>query len=291
MHIPVLAKEVLEYLSPKPGENFVDCTLGNGGHAKLILEKTKPTGKLLGIDYDQRQIDVSRDNLEGYKDRVILENDSYANLEEIVKRNNFGKINGILLDIGMASYHPEESGRGFSFLRDEPLDMRYNTSNYGLTAYQIINTWPEEDIASILKDYGEEKFSRRIASEIVRQRKIKKIETTAELVKAIEKVIRGGKIHPATKTFQALRIAVNQELDNLEKVLPQVVNLLEKNGRLVVISFHSLEDRIVKNYFRKQKLENKVEILTKKPVTASIAEVHENPKARSAKLRAIIKTY
>lgn len=290
MHIPVLTKEVLEFLNPNPGGNFIDCTLGQGGHAKLILEKTGPSGKLLGIDCDQKQINISKNNLANFKDRLILENNSYSNLEEIVKKNNFKQVNGILLDIGMSSYHPEASGRGFSFLKDEPLDMRYDPINNSLTAYQIVNTWPEEDIGSILKDYGEEKFSRRIAREIINQRKIKKIETTAELVEVIGKVVRlGGKIHFATRTFQALRIAVNQELDNLKKVLPQVINILEPGGRLVVISFHSLEDRIVKNYFRDKKKENKVEILTKKPITATLDEERENPRSRSAKLRAIIK--
>ncbi len=289
MHIPVLTKEVLEYLDPKPGENFIDCTLGQGGHAKLILEKTSPTGKLLGIDYDQKQIKISKNNLADYGSRLIAENDSYANLEEVVKRNNFGPVNGILLDIGMSSYHPDESGRGFSFTKDEPLDMRYNTGGDSLTAYQIVNTWNEEDIESILRDYGEERFSRKIAREIIAQRKVKKIETTGELVKVIGKVVRQGKIHFATRTFQALRIAVNRELDNLTKVLPQVINILATNGRLVIISFHSLEDRIVKNYLRDLKKENRIEILTKKPVIASMGEIRDNPRSRSAKLRAVIK--
>jgi 16S rRNA (cytosine1402-N4)-methyltransferase len=168
--------------------------------------------------------------------------------------------------------------------------MRYNAETNNLTAYQIINTWPEDDIESILKDYGEERFSRRIAREIINQRKINKIGTTGELVQIIAKVVRqAGKIHFATRTFQALRIAVNQELDNLKKVLPQAINELSSGGRLVVISFHSLEDRIVKNYFKEQKTEGLVEILTKKPIIASLDEIHYNSRSRSAKLRAVTK--
>jgi 16S rRNA (cytosine1402-N4)-methyltransferase len=295
MHIPVLKKEVLEYLDPKPNENFIDCTIGQGGHTKSILEKNGPSGKVLGMDQDPRQIENCKLQIENFKERLLLVNDSYIYLKEIVKKNNFKPVHGILLDLGMSNWHLEESGRGFSFLKDEPLDMRYNieaqslkrkAQNY-LTAERIVNEYQEEEIKKILEEYGEERFSERIAREIVKARKIKPIETTLQLVEIIKRAVPyRGKINPATKTFQALRIAVNDELNNLKKVLPQTIEVLDKEGRIAIISFHSLEDRIVKNFFKQN---NTIKILTKKPITASLEEIKLNPKSRSAKLRAAIK--
>jgi len=283
MHIPVLQKEVIDYLAPKPNENFIDCTFGQGGHASAILEKTKPNGKVLGIDLNIR--------FKGYK-RLILEKDNFANLKEIVGKTKFGKADGILLDLGLSSWHLEESGGGFSFQKQEPLDMRYNAANQ-LTAEKIVNFWSAPEIEKILTEYGEEKFAGEIAREIINSRQEGQIKNTSQLVTIIRRALparyQRQKIHPATRTFQALRIAVNDELNNLQVVLPQTLEVLKKGGRLVVISFHSLEDRIVKNFLKDKVKENLISILAKKPVVASFQEIKDNPRARSAKLRAAVK--
>jgi len=293
IHIPVLKKEVLKYLDPSQNENFVDCTIGEGGHAKLILEKNTPNGKVLGIDLDPAQIENDKWQMADYKDRLILENDSYANLKKILEKNNIIKIDGILLDLGMSSVHLDKSTKGFSFQLDQSLDMRYDDRLNDLTAEKIINEWPEEKINKIIEEYGEEKFARKIAKKIVEERKKGRIKGTFQLVKIIKETIptklQSNKIHCATRTFQALRIAVNSELENLEKVLPQSISVLSSGGRLVVISFHSLEDRIVKNFFNQQEKAGLIKILTKKPVIADTDELKKNYRSRSAKLRAIIK--
>lgn len=286
IHAPVLTKEVIDVLDPKSNENFIDCTIGQGGHTKLILGKTVPNGKVLGIDLDKNQIENCKSI---FSERLILENDSYANLEEIVKKNNFGPVNGILIDLGMSSWQLEDSKKGFSFLKDEPLDMRYGQAG-NLTAREIVNEWSEEEIKKIVEEYGEERFAKQIAEEIVKERADKKIESTFDLVQVIKKAVlrkyRFQNIHCATRTFQALRIAVNDELGNLKKVLPQAISVLSSGGRLAIISFHSLEDRIVKDFLKENVA---VKVLTKKPITAAEDEIRSNPRSRSAKLRAIIK--
>jgi 16S rRNA (cytosine1402-N4)-methyltransferase len=290
IHTPVLTKEVLQYLNPTENENFIDCTIGEGGHTKLILEKTKPLGKVLGIDLDPGQIETDKWSMADYGDRLILENNSYANLKEIIEKNNFGPVAGILLDIGMSSVQLEGSKKGFSFKAEQVLDMRYDDRFNNLTAEKIINEWPKAEIEKIIKEFGEEKFSRKIADKIVEERSKGRIRTTLQLVEVIKKAIpsaaQKGKIHCATRTFQALRIAVNDELGNLQMVLPQAVEVLAPGGRLAVISFHSLEDRIVKEFFKNNK---DIKILTKKPTTAGLSEIGENPRARSAKLRVVVK--
>ncbi len=290
-HIPVLIKEVLQYLDVKSNENFIDCTVGEGGHTKLLLEKNGPEGKVLGIDLDASQIENSALSM-GAQERVILVNDSYANIKNIAERTNFAPVHGILLDLGMSSWQLEKSARGFSFLRDEGLDMRYSLKGH-LTAEKIVNEYPESEIERILREYGEERFSRQIATRISQARQSKRIKSTFELRSIIQGAIPAmfshGKIHVATRTFQALRIAVNKELDNLAAFLPQAVSLLYPGGRLTVMSFHSLEDRMVKNFFKEQERQGAIKVLTKKPVTASEQEVQQNPRARSTKLRAIIK--
>ena len=281
IHIPVLQKEVLDYLDPKPNENFIDCTFGEGGHTSAILEKNKPFGKVLGIDWDLKNRDFKR---------VILICDNFVNLKNIVKKIKFGPISGILFDLGMSSWQIDQSGRGFSFLRDEPLDMRY-AKNKSLTAEEIINEWSEEEIIRILKEYGEERFAKRITKEIIEKRKIKPIKSTFQLVQIIKTAVplwyQHKRIHCATKTFQALRITVNDELNNLKNVLPSALDVLEPGGRIVVISFHSLEDRIVKHFFKNNI--KFLKILTKKPIKPSEEEIKINPRSRSAKLRAVIK--
>ena len=293
IHTAVLKKEVLEYLDPKQNENFVDCTIGEGGHAEDMLKKNGPEGKVLGIDLDPQQIGAAQWLHVQFKERIILVNDSYTNLTEIIERKNFGPVNGILLDLGMSSAQLEAAHKGFSFQIDQGLDMRYNDETNYLTAEKIINEWPEEKIEEILKDYSEEKFAKKIAKNIVEQRKQGRIKTTFQLIKIIKDATPSaywrGKIHYATRTFQALRIAVNDELENVKKVLPQAISILAPEGRLAVISFHSLEDRIIKIFLASEFKNRTIKILTKKPVTASREELGKNPRSRSAKLRVAIK--
>jgi len=294
MHIPVLQKEVLQYLDPKPNENFIDGTLGYGGHTISILEKTGPGGKVLGIEKDAEMIkNVSgRKEIKNFKNRLILENNSFVNLKEIVEKNKFKSVSGILLDLGMSSWHVDSSKKGFSFLKNEPLDMRYSELN-PLTAEKILNYWSQQELEKIIKEYGEERFSQSISRKIADARKIKKIETTGQLVDIIRQGISSSaahqKIHFATRTFQALRIAVNDELNSITRVLPQALEILNKGGKLAVISFHSLEDRIVKNFNKDSNQKQLATILTKKPIIATLEEVKENPRSRSAKLRVISK--
>lgn len=290
-HVPVLTKEVLQYLDPKENENFIDCTIGEGGHATLILEKNKPLGKVLGIDLDPVQIENCKLSIKD--ERLILVNDSYINIKKIIEEIKFGQVNGILLDLGYSSWQLEKSGKGFSFQKDELLDMRYSLKFSYLTAEKIINDWPEQDIEKILKEYGEEKFAKQIARKIVGDREVKKIESTFQLIEIIKKAIpekfQHGKINCATRTFQALRIAVNGELGNLKTVLPDIVSILSPGGRIAIISFHSLEDRIVKFFFKEKEKKGDIKILTKKPLMAKSDELNYNPRSRSAKLRVIIK--
>jgi len=296
IHIPVLQKEVLEYLNPKANQNFVDCTIGWGGHAIAIIEKILPKGKLLGIDWDEELIRClrSKKKKSKIKNNLILVCDNFVNLKEITQREKLKSVEGILFDLGMSSWHLQESGRGFSFLRKEPLDMRYNLQN-PLTAEKIVNYWSKSEIEKILREYGEEPFAGKIAEEIIKKRKIKPFKDTFQLIEILKMAIpfkyRHQRLHFATKTFQALRIAVNDELENLKKVLPQAIEILKPGGKLLIISFHSLEDRIVKNFFRNQASEDnqRFKVLTKKPVRAREEEIKINPRSRSAKLRAILK--
>jgi len=292
MHIPVLQKEVLQHLDPKKNENFIDCTFGGGGHALTVLEKISPKGKVLGIEVDSEIYRKIKPQTKKFLNRLILVNDSYVNLKKIVEKYSFGPIHGILFDLGMSSWHLEESERGFSFMRTEPLDMRYGLQK-SLTAEKIINFWAEEEIEKILREYGQERFSRTIAKEIIKARKRSQIKTTLQLVGIIKEAIprkcQHQKIHPATRTFQALRITVNDELENFRRALPQALEILEKEGRIVVISFHSLEDKIVKTFFKERAKEDILKILTKKPIIPSKTEIQKNPRSRSAKLRAAIK--
>jgi len=291
VHIPVLQKEVLNLLNPKANENFVDCTIGEGGHAFAILERILPNGKLLGIDWTRELIESLMAKAGSLNKNLILVCDNFANLKNIVERQGFGQVSGVLFDLGLSSWHLEKSGRGFSFSRDEPLDMRFQG---GITAQEIVNWWPQKELERMLKEYGEERFAKRIANEIVRSREEEPITSTLQLVSIVERAVpywyQKRRIHPATKTFQALRIAVNDELNNLKRALPQAIEILKPGGRLVVISFHSLEDRIVKNFLRENSRKGLLKVLTKKPVKPSAEEVKVNPRSRSARLRAAVKT-
>ena len=291
MHTPVLLKEVIEYLNPQPNENFIDATIGEGGHTSAILEKNEPAGKILGIEVDPILYQKTK-NIMQNTERLILVNDSYVNIEKIVKEKQFQPVNGILFDLGMCSWQIDESKRGFSYLKDGPLDMRFSPKNT-LTAAEIVNFWRIEDLERILKEYGEEKYAKRIASVIKEARRKKRIVGTQELVeilkKSIPKIYDNYRLHPAARTFQALRIAVNNELENLKMSLILALKILSPQGRIIVISFHSLEDRIVKNFFRDNAKQNTLKILTKKPIISSQEEIKNNIRSRSAKLRAAIK--
>jgi len=293
-HIPVLENEVIKILDAKANENFIDCTIGEGGHTFSILENNTPQGKVLGIEIDPELFEkLKKEHLKrNLKERLVLVNDSYRNLREIIQRKGFANVQGILFDLGMSSWHLEKSKRGFSFQREEILDMRYNPENI-LTAETIVNQWSQQEIEEILKKFGQERFAKRIARKIGEERNRRFIQTTFQLIEIIKKAIpsryRKGRIHFATRTFQALRIAVNGELENLEMALPQATEILETGGRIVVISFHSLEDRIVKNFFREQNKKKLLKILTKKPIVPTKEEIKQNRRSRSAKLRAAVK--
>ena len=294
IHISVLKEEAINFLNPKENENFIDATCGAAGHTLEILKKTGPDGKILCVDLDGRALAEAKEKLEneGFGQRAIFANDNFSHLKKIVEENNFDEISGIIADIGLSSDQLERSGRGFSFLKDEPLDMRFSEQG-DLTAWEIVNHWPEEEISNILKEYGEERFARKIAQSIVQKRKISRINTTRELVETIGRAfplaLKHNRIHFATKTFQALRIAVNRELENLKEFLFQAVQIIEPGGRIAVISFHSLEDRIVKNFFREKSKSGELTVLAKKPVIPREEEIKLNPRSRSAKLRAALK--
>lgn len=298
IHKPVMLYEVIEALQVQPGKRYVDCTLGTGGHAEAILRRILPHGQLLGIDMDIEAINIARNRLAEFQDNMILVHGNFANLRRICEENNFLPVHGILFDLGVSSTQLDTAKRGFSFRYDAPLDMRFNQEE-ALTAADIVNTFPEQELNHLIRSYGEEKYSRLIARQIVRNRPI---TSTLHLARIIEQAIghRYIKIHPATKTFLALRIAVNRELENLTMALVQTLDCLESGGRLVVISYHSLEDRIVKQFMSKESKgcicppetpvcqcnhTARLRIISTKVITPSIAEVKDNPRSRSAKLR------
>lgn len=277
-HAPVLPAETLELLAPQSGELFVDGTLGLGGHAKLILQKISPKGKLIGLDADPRNLQLARENLADFPNAELIHS-NFRELDKIVALNS---LDGILLDLGVSSPHFDDPERGFSFKKNGPLDLRFDQSQ-PLTAAIILNSFLENQIADILRNYGEVGISRKIAHQICVARRRQKFQTTADLVDLVEVKSLLPQI------FQALRIAVNDELGALENTLNSAPKLLKSGGRIAIISFHSLEDRLVKNFFREQKKAGMLEILTKKPIVPSPAEVQNNPRSRSAKLRAATK--
>jgi len=298
-HIPVLLQETVQALNVQPGGRYIDCTLGGGGHAAAILERSYPGGQLLGIDADPQAIRIAGQRLSVYRNSVLLACDNFVNLQAICVKYDFFPVHGIIFDLGLSSFHLNGSGRGFSFQNDAPLDMRFNPAQE-LNAADVVNTYAEEEISRLLREYGEETASRRIARRIVEERPIR---TTLQLARLVEKAVGGGRrgrIHPATRTFQALRIAVNDELDNLKSALRQSVELLGCGGRLVVISYHSLEDRIVKQFMQREASqclcppktpvcvcghEARLKLVNRKVLTPSPEEVESNPRSRSARLR------
>lgn len=287
LHEPVLTAEVLQYLRPGRGGVFVDCTVGLGGHARALLEAGAT--RLLGLDRDPQALSRARGVLEPFADRVELVHADYRALDAVLDARGIDLVDGALADLGVSSLQLEAPGRGFSFQRDEPLDMRMDQSA-GETAADLLARADEAELADVIYGYGEERFSRRIARAIVHARREAPIATTGRLAAIVRRVVprRGLRIDPATRTFQALRIAVNRELDGLDRFVETAVRRLRAGGRLVAITFHSLEDRIVKHALRAlaQRTEPLVTVLTRKPVGASDEEVERNPRARSAKLRA-----
>ncbi len=282
LHIPVLADEVINGLALQPGQTAVDGTVGLGGHATLLLESIEPDGQLVGFDKDDRNLALAREALSPFGNRVRLIHDSFANMDA------YGiQADAILMDLGFSSVHVDDPDRGFSFMHDGPLDMRYDTRS-ALTASQIVNGWSRDDLALIFRKWGEEPRAQQVAKAIFTARRKKEITTTIELAEIVASVVpRMGKMHPATRVFQALRIAVNDELGDVERGLRAAVRIMNPGGRIAIITFHSLEDRIVKEFF---KTSSELTNLTKKPLVARREEVLSNPRARSAKLRIAVKT-
>jgi 16S rRNA (cytosine1402-N4)-methyltransferase len=312
IHQPVLLKESIEALNLKKGDTVVDATLGGGGHSLEILKKILPAGKLIAIDLDPEAIEKFHKILKDSRIKLKAENlkvvhVNFAELGEVLFSLKISEASAILADFGISSDQLKDSDRGFSFQKDAPLDMRMNRTS-GATAADVVNYLSEKDLERILRDYGDERYARRIAQSIAKQRKIKPIQKTLELASVIEKAIpysyKHQKISFATRTFQALRIEVNKELENIKKFLPQAIDLLRKKGRLAAITFHSGEDRIVKNIFRENARgcicppefpvcrcgqKPKIKIITRKPIAPSEEEIRDNPRSRSAKLRVVEK--
>jgi 16S rRNA (cytosine1402-N4)-methyltransferase len=294
-HLPVLVEEVLQYLDCRPDRIYADGTVGSGGHSRKILERSSPTGRLIGLDWDEEAIERARKNLHLFEGRVALSKGNFKNLISVLESLSIPGVDGILLDLGVSTEQLESRERGFSFRWEAPLDMRMSQETE-ITAQDLVEDLSPSDLEGLLREYGEERWARRIARNIVRRRQTAPIRTTGELVKTIEQSVPGprGRIHPATRTFQALRISVNEELNNLKAFLDVAPDLLRSKGRLCIISYHSLEDRIVKNLFRQWTRGGKGEekpfaLLTPKPVGPAAEEALRNPRARSAKLRAVEK--
>ena len=289
-HVPVLTKEVCFWLISQRPMTILDCTVGYGGHTETLLEQSDPSTKVIGIDRDSRAIDFCRQRLVRFGERVVLRRGNHRDLKRHLTEAGITSVDGVLFDLGVSSPQLDDPARGFSFLQDGPLDMRMDQT-VGMTAAELVNGSPEDRLADILYQYGEERYARRIARAIVRERGRRPIETTYALASVIAKSVpsayRNGRIHCATRTFQALRIAVNRELETLEPSLRDAVDMLTPGGRICAICFHSLEDRVVKHTFRTlaEGAEAKLSVLTKKPVLPNEEERRMNPRARSAKLR------
>ena len=284
MHTPVLVAEIVRFLNVKQDGIYVDCTLGAGGHAKAILEACAGC-KVIGLDIDPDALNIAKERLFVHErsGKIKILRESYVNLSSVLESEEIGEVDGLLADLGVSSMHLDNPSRGFSFKEEGPLDMRMDPSSQK-TAYDVVNTYSEKELSRIISEYGQERFARRIAKEIVKSRPI---NSTRDLVEAISRAIpsaekRKRRRHFATKTFQAIRIEVNNELENIKRFLDQAEDALKPGGRIAVISFHSLEDRIVKNHFRNSE---KLKVITKKPVTPTERERELNPRSRSAKLR------
>ncbi len=286
-HFPVLLEETVNLLSREGEAVYVDATIGLGGHSYELLRRN-PKAYLIGIDKDPNALEVAEKRLKEFEGRFSLYQADYRDIDEVLKAEGVEATDGILMDLGVSMLQLKTPERGFSFMEEAPLDMRMDPRQR-LTAYDVVNRYSERELARIIREYGEERFAPRIARAIVQYRRKKPIETTRELAEIVERAVPKGfyrRIHPATKTFQAIRIEVNKELEHLKEALLKIPNLLKVGGRVAVISFHSLEDRIVKHTFRHFEKEGLLKVLTKKPITPSEEEIRKNPPSRSAKLRA-----
>jgi 16S rRNA (cytosine1402-N4)-methyltransferase len=285
LHLPVMVAEVIEALSPRTGGTYIDATLGLGGHAEEILKYIGPGGTLIGLDRDPEALERAMERIKDQ--RLKAAKAKFSDIEKVAREKGVEGADGVLFDFGVSLLQLKGPERGFSFLSDEPLDMRMDQTE-PLTAEKVVNEYPEKELARIIGEYGEERKARRVARSIATVRRKGRIRTCSELSDIVTRAVGGrrGRTHPATRTFQAIRIAVNDELGEIQRGLEGALNILRSRGRLVTIAYHSLEDRIVKTFFREASREGRLEIITKKPITPSRPEIAENPKARSAKLRA-----
>ena len=289
-HIPVMLEEVLDYLELRPGMTIVDATMGTGGHSKEIIQRIMPGGRLIGIDRDKESLGICRQRLEEYTGACEFVHANFIDLDSVLKNLSIEKIDGIVFDLGISSFQLSDAQRGFSFQNEGPLDMRLDRESY-ISAYDLVNNLNEEEISELLWAFGEERWHNRIAHLLVQERERQPISTTEQLASIVSRSIpyryryKYYRIHPATRTFQAVRIAVNRELEILEGTLNKAVEFLKENARICVISFHSLEDRQVKHTFRKAAADDLVKIITNKPLTPGMDELQANPSSRSSKLR------
>jgi 16S rRNA (cytosine1402-N4)-methyltransferase len=291
IHNPVMTEEIIKYLNLKPGKTVIDCTVGAGGHSLNIAERILPTGRIVGIDQDKEILEKAKQNLSRYENNIDLIYGNFRELKNLLNDMEIHQVDGILYDLGISSYQLDKPERGFSFNNEGPLDMRMDR-NLQITAFDLINNLPKDEISKILYKYADERYSRKIASSIVKHRQKQPISTTKQLEDIVKRSIpyRGNqRINPATRTFLALRIAVNNELESLDISLTQAIDLLKEEGRICVISFHSQEDRIVKHKFKEYARKKELKILTKKPLRPKGEEIEKNPRSRSAKLRAAMK--
>ena len=287
-HTPVLLNEVIEALNPSSGKTYIDATFGAGGYSKAILDKA--SCNVIGIDCDQITINYAEKLKNTYQDKIIFINDNFINIDSALDNLNISKIDGIVFDLGVSSMQLDNRDRGFSFNGDAPLDMRMD-NKISLTAKKLVNTLYQEELANLIYNFGGEKKSRLIAKNIINYRQKQKIESTSQLVEAIGLTRYNDKIHFATRTFQALRISVNNELENLKNTLKKLPNFLKNGGIISVVTFHSLEDKIVKDFFKTMSLQSNFERINKKVIVPKYAEIRSNPRARSAKLRSLRKIH
>jgi len=285
-----MLQEILDYLNLSPGNIIVDATIGTAGHSKAMLERILPGGRLIGIDRDEESLSVARQRLREFSSSCEFVHGNFADIDTILNNLNIKKIGGVIFDLGISSFQLEDPHRGFSFQNEGPLDMRLDRASY-ISAYDLVNNLNEEEISTLLRDFGQERWHNRIAHLLVQERERQPISTTLQLADIVVKAMpsryrhRYYRIHPATRTFQAVRIAVNRELETLENAIDKAITLLDKGARICVISFHSLEDRVVKWGFRKAASQDLIEIITPKPLTPKQTEIDSNPSSRSSKLR------
>jgi len=289
-HVPVMLQEVIDYLRLEPGQTIVDATLGCGGHSLEILKRITPGGRLIGLDRDEDSLAICKERLSEFKESCEFVHANFSDLDQVLEKQGIDKIDGIVFDLGISTHQLKDAQRGFSFQEEGPLDMRLDKSSY-ISAYDLVNNLNENEISHMLWNFGQERWHNRIARYIIEERRNQPIATTAQLATLVMRAIPFKyrksyyRIHPATRTFQAIRIAVNRELEILESVVKKAVAVLNEQARICVISFHSLEDRIIKHTFRALKAEGMVDIITPKPLIPTVSEIERNPPSRSSKLR------